>query len=99
MLAGSHYDRTVTYLGGKRRLPLVKEEVWRNEAGEVVRYSLAYIDPWIFAGDNGRVLGYDNAHGHHHRHFCGNVTPVDFRGYDLLLEQFEREFHELWRKR
>jgi len=36
--------------------------------GKVVRYNLAYINHDIFQRDNGRVLGYDNAHGTHHRH-------------------------------
>jgi hypothetical protein len=39
-----------------------------DEQGNMVNYSLAYIDPTICSKDNGRVLGYDNSHGHHHRH-------------------------------
>jgi hypothetical protein len=50
---------------------------------------------WV---DNGRVLGYDNAHDYHHRHFMGEVTEVEFIGYDELVSKFEAEVHELWRQ-
>ncbi|MBW4040060.1 MAG: hypothetical protein HIU91_14580 [Acidobacteria bacterium] len=61
--AAASHTVVAYYLGGKQRPPVLKEEVWMNAAGEVTRYSLAYIDPEVYAGDNGRVLGYDNAHG------------------------------------
>ena len=92
-----HYEVLEAYLGGKRRLPLLKEEVWRSADGSVTRYSLAYIDPGIFPGDNGRVLGYDNAHGRHHRHFRGEQTEFVFRGFDRLVRHFELEVRELRR--
>ncbi|GAC1430952.1 MAG: DUF6516 family protein [Acidobacteriaceae bacterium] len=76
----------------------MKEEVWRDDAGTVTRYSLAYIDPGMFAGDNGRLLGYDNAHGHHHRHYRGVQTEYAFDGFDRLLKRFENEVRELRRK-
>ncbi len=38
--------------------------------------------------DNGRVPGYDNSHGHHHRHFKGTVETVAFHDYDLILARF-----------
>ena len=38
-----------------------------DEKGEVSRYSMAYINLHICQLDNGRVLGYDNSHGYHHR--------------------------------
>jgi len=74
----------------------VKEEVLRRGT-EVVKYSLAYINPRVSAVDNGRVLGYDNSHGHHHRHFMGRVSSVDFTGYEALLDRFQQEVTELWR--
>jgi Family of unknown function (DUF6516) len=86
------------YLGGKKEPPILKEEVWMNEMGEVTRYSLAYIDPQVHAQDNGRVLGYDNAHGQHHRHFMGRETSYEFRGYDEVVSRFEREVARLRRK-
>lgn len=87
------------YLGGKRRPPILKEEFWQAEDGAVTRYSLAYIDPSIFPGDNGRVLGYDNAHGHHHRHFEGSEEDFVFTGFEDLLERFEKEVRQLRRKK
>jgi hypothetical protein len=86
------------YLGGKHQPPILKEEVWMDELGEVTRYSLAYIDPQVHPGDNGRVLGYDDAHGRHHRHFMGRESVYAFRGYDEVLSRFEREVAKLRRK-
>ena len=88
-------DKTY-YLPGRRSGGIVKEEVW--QCGEhVVKYSVAYIDLRIHALDNGRVLGYDNAHGHHHRHFMGTVQPFSFTGYDELWDIFQAELEDLWR--
>jgi hypothetical protein len=64
----------------------------------VVKYSLAYLNPAICAADNGRVLGYDNGHGHHHRHFMGRQEPFRFVSYEALATRFYREVQELWRK-
>ena len=80
----------------KRKGILLQRIVVPNDSGEVVRYSLAYIDPTIHAGDNGRVLGYDNDHGYHHRHFMGRVTPVEFESFEKLEERFEWEFWEIY---
>lgn len=62
-----------SYLTGKRRGAVLKEEVW-SVGREVVRYSLAYINPRLCVVDNGRVLGYDNSHDYHHRHFRARLT-------------------------
>jgi hypothetical protein len=35
-----------------------------------------------FPGDDGRVLGYDNAHGLHHRHFMGVVSRYQFTSFE-----------------
>jgi len=88
-------DQTL-HLSGKRRGAILKEEVW-YEGGRVVKYSLAYIDPRVCGVDNGRVLGYDNTHEDHHRHFMGDVEEVEFRGYEALVTRFEREIHALWK--
>jgi len=85
-------------LGRPRKGAKLKEEVWQTEGGEVVRYSLAYINPLICAVDNGRVLGYDNSHEYHHRHFMGTVEPVEFDNYKALAERFQAEVNELWRE-
>jgi len=88
---------SVAHLTGKRRGGLLKEEVWQ-QGGEVVKYNLVYINPAVCSKDNGRVLGYDSSHGVHHRHFMGQMEPIEFPGYEALIERFESEVRELWRK-
>jgi hypothetical protein len=81
-----------------RRGAKVKEDVWRTDDGEVVKYSLAYINFLVCGKDNGRVLGYDNSHDYHHRHFMGTVEPVEFDNYETLAERFWLEVQELWKE-
>jgi hypothetical protein len=90
-------NETVT-LGRPRKGAKLKEEVWQTEDGEVVRYSLVYINHRICGVDNGRVLGYDNSHEYHHRHFMGTVEPIEFENYKSLLARFETEVNELWKE-
>lgn len=74
---------------------LLSYEVWGyRERGKTVvtRYNLAYINHAIHSGDNGRVLGFDNAHGHHHRHFMGKVETVEFESYEAIQERFQQEW-------
>jgi len=73
-------------------------EVWGyvSEGKTVVtRYNLAYINRLIYQKDNGRVLGFDNAHDYHHKHFMGKVTPVTFISYEKTLERFQKEWQEI----
>ncbi len=70
----------------------MRREIWVNELGRVVRYNLAYINHTIFQGDNGRVVGYDNAHGFHHRHFMGVVEPVEFESFEDIEELFQSDW-------
>ena len=86
----------IGHLTGKRRGAIVKEEIVQR-GSELVKYSLAYINPRIRGPDNGRVLGYDNSHRHHHRHFMGQITSVDFPGYEALVDRFQEEVEDLWR--
>ena len=77
---------------------LLRYEVWGHIEGgtaTVTRYDLAYINHALFVGDNGRVLGFDNAHGHHHRHNMGKVESVGFVGYEETLERFQKEWTEI----
>jgi len=85
------------YLAGRRRGAILRQEVW-TEKGRVVKYNLAYIEPLRSSKDNGRVLGYDSAHGRHHRHFRGKVEEIAYPGYEALLLRFQRELEELWRE-
>ncbi len=81
-----------------RRGASLREEVWQTPDGEVTKYNLAYINFVICGADNGRVLGYDNSHGSHHRHFMGKVEPVEFTNHEALAARFQEEVQELWRK-
>ncbi|MBP8191807.1 MAG: hypothetical protein KBF81_09815 [Aquabacterium sp.] len=75
---------------------VLKERVIRDlPSKKVVSYALAYINPRIFGGDNGRVLGYDNSHDYSHRHYMGIVTPDPFTSYESLYERFEQEWQEI----
>jgi hypothetical protein len=77
---------------------LLSYEVWgyRKQGNTVVtRYNLAYINPDIYHGDNGRVLGFDNAHGYHHRHCLGKVEEVEFVSYEATQERFQQEWLEI----
>jgi hypothetical protein len=84
-------DETFT-ISRKRGNGLLRREVWVDHHGKVVRYNLAYISHAIYSGDNGRVIGYDNAHGHHHRHHMGEIEPVDFKGFEDIETRFEQDW-------
>lgn len=74
---------------------MLRREIWVNRTGRVIRYDLAYINPAIYAGDNGRVLGYDSAHGQHHRHYRGRMTTVRFESFARIEARFQREWNRL----
>lgn len=74
---------------------ILSYEVWGYQVqGKTVvtRYNLAYINHAIHRGDNGRVLGFDNAHGYHHRHYMGKVEAIEFESYESTLERFQQEW-------
>ena len=70
----------------------LRREIWLDEQGGVTRYNLAYINYRLHQGDNGRVVGYDNQHGYHHRHSFGKVEPVDFVSFEDIEERFEQDW-------
>ena len=74
---------------------LVREEVWKDGEGNVVRYSLAFINFHLFAGDHGRVLGYDTAHGYAHRHYLGEVERISDQKYGDVFQRFLTEVAQL----
>jgi hypothetical protein len=86
---------TMFVIPRRRGNGIVRREVWVDEQGRVSRYNLAYINHGMFAGDNGRVLGYDNAHDFHHRHLFGTVTPVRFVDFTGVEADFEKELTEM----
>ncbi len=79
-------------------IAVLREEVWVDSSGKVVQYNLALAAPHLSGVDNGRILGYDNAHGRHERHFMGDVTPAPFASYGVTARRFFREV-EAWRKK
>lgn len=77
---------------------LLSYEVWGYvDKGKTVvtRYNLAYINHAIYQGDNGRVLGFDNAHDYHHRHYMGEIEAVKFVSYEATQERFQQEWLEI----
>ena len=74
---------------------MLRREIWVDGSGGVFRYNLAYINHLIFAGDDGRVLSYDSAHGYHHRHYNGHVTTVRFESFEQIEARFQREWNRL----
>jgi hypothetical protein len=77
---------------------LIREEVWQDASGKTVRFNLAFLNPWLSARDNGRVLGYDTALGHLHRHFGGEVQVIPAEGYDKIRSRFINEVAALKRR-
>ncbi|MFZ2738568.1 MAG: DUF6516 family protein [Burkholderiaceae bacterium] len=77
---------------------VLRYEVWgypeKNQT-IVTRYNIAYINHSICRKDNGRVLGFDNAHGYHHRHYMGAVESVEFESYEATVERFQKEWPEI----
>lgn len=80
-------------ISDKRGNGKLRREIWVDEiTGRVTRYNLAYINHSLHAGDNGRVVGYDNAHDGHHRHYFGEVEPIDFVSFAHIEVRFEQDW-------
>ena len=79
-------------ISAKRGNGSLRREVWVDRQGRVTRYNLAYINHRLHAGDNGRVIGYDNAHGYHHRHVFGQVEAVQFNCFEDIEARFEQDW-------
>ena len=74
---------------------IIREEVWVDAKNEVVKYNLAYINLRLCQSDNGRAIGYDNAHGYHERHCQGVATKVGFTTYERKASAFYAEVRKL----
>lgn len=79
-------------ISAKKGNGTLRREVWVDNNGKITRYNLAYINIQLFSGDNGRVIGFDNAHGYHHRHYYGKIEVVSFTGYEDIEMLFEKEW-------
>lgn len=77
---------------------VLREEVYVDAAAAVVKYNLVFIHHGLYQADNGRVLGYDNAHGQHERHWMGSVKAVRFISYERTLRRFLDEVEALKEK-
>ncbi len=74
---------------------ILREEVYVDASGAVVKYNLAFIHFGLCQTDNGRVLGYDNAHGYPERHWMGMAEQIEFQSYKKTLERFLDEVERL----
>ena len=73
---------------------MIKFEAWESE-GVVVKYNMVYVDPKLYVLDNGRVLGYDNAHNFHHKHYKGMIIELgDFTTYQDQVLKFREDIKE-----
>lgn len=75
----------------------LRREIWVDPFGTITRYNLAYINHCLSQGDNGRVIGYDNAHGFHHRHYLGAIESVDFFSFEQIEDCFQKDWTSLRR--
>jgi len=91
------YDECTTLPKSKGNGQLIRKVSVDNK-NIVVRYNLVYINYNLCQVDNGRVLGYDNAHGLHHKHCMGSVEPIKFISYEVIEEHFQKEFEVLYEK-
>lgn len=90
-------DETVR-ISNKRGNRVLKFSADVDSKGKLGRYSLTYININICNEDNGRVLGYDNNHGYHHRHYMGKAKKINFISFDDIKKRFEAEWRELHEK-
>ncbi len=95
LLKETDYETRFRCAGG---IGILREEVWVDAKGEVIRYNLAFLLPHVYGADKGRVLGFDNAHGVHERHAEGEVSPVPFKGYLETAKRFYREAEAIRRR-
>jgi uncharacterized protein YfaT (DUF1175 family) len=73
---------------------IIKFEAWEYK-NNIVKYNMAYINKSIFSNDNGRVIGYDNSHNFHHKHYFGEITELDdFINYQELVKRFRDDLKE-----
>ena len=73
---------------------IIKFEAWEYE-NKIVKYNMAYIYKSVFPNDNGRVIGYDNSHNFHHKHYFGQIIELnDFVNYQELVKRFRDDLKE-----
>lgn len=72
---------------------IIEIKIWSVPPGSFyphrVKYSLVYIRGGT------RILGYDNAHGHDHRHYREESQPYRFTSMRTLLRDFRRDLSRI----
>jgi hypothetical protein len=76
---------------GRKGGVVVRIQTDYSRGGRLLRHSLALIDTHRTGLDSGRVLGYDNAHGQHQRHYDGKAETIEFESYESIEKRFEAE--------
>jgi Family of unknown function (DUF6516) len=79
------------YPRGRKGGVTVRVQTDDSRDGRLRRYSLAMIDTHRTGIGDGRIIGYDNAHGYHHRHCFGQVESIEFESYESIERRFEAE--------
>ncbi len=73
---------------------IIKFEAWEYE-NIIIKYNMVYINKNIFPNDNGRVVGYDNSHDFHHKHYFGVIHELDdFIDYRDQVQRFKNDIKE-----
>ena len=73
----------------------IRREVWVDGEGKVTRYDIAYLNPEMFAGDEGRVLGYEFMDGAFCGHLKGVTTEIDLDSFEELEDIFNIKWTNL----
>ncbi|HTP65409.1 MAG TPA: hypothetical protein VMJ66_08465 [Geobacteraceae bacterium] len=76
----------------------LRREVWVDGEGKVTRYDLAYINPGTFAGEEGKVLGYDFLDGRFHCHLKGSTTEITLESFEELEDIFNIKWDNMPRE-
>jgi hypothetical protein len=87
-------SRDEFYPKGRKGGVVVRIQTDYSRGGRLLRYSLALMDTHGTGDDGGRVLGYDNAHGQHHRHHAGKAETIEFETHESIEKRFEAEVRE-----
>jgi hypothetical protein len=87
-------SRDEFYPKGRKGGVVVRIQTDYSRGGRLLRYSLTLIDTHGTGIDSGRVLGYDNARGQHHRHRDGKAETIEFESYESIEKRFEAEVRE-----
>ena len=72
---------------------IIEVKMWSVPPGSRQQHGIKYSLVYIRGGK--RVLGYDNAHGPHHRHYMGDSEICTFKNLQALLRDFRRDLDRM----